>query len=42
MDPHALEPAGWALLLGSWVVISGLVLFCVRRVLKSRDPSQED
>ena len=42
MDPHTLEPAGWALLLGSWLAISGLVLFCIRRVLQSSEPRDND
>ena len=34
MPSYTLEPAGWLLLLGSWAAVSGLVLFCTRRVLQ--------
>ncbi len=42
MEPHVLEPAGWALLLGSWGAISALVLFCIRRVLESGRPKDDE
>ena len=44
MEAHTLELGGWLLLLGSWTMISGLVLFCIRRITRSggaSDPTSE-
>ena len=42
METYALEPAGLTLLLASWLAVSALVLFCIRRVLRSGDSSDEE
>jgi hypothetical protein len=41
MEPPTLEISGFLLLLGSWLVISSLVVFCVRRILRNGDGPSE-
>jgi len=42
MQAYGLETAGWVFLLASWLGISALVLFCVRRVLESAETQEND
>lgn len=36
MEPLRLSPGGWAMLVGSWSLVIGLVAFCLWRVLRGR------
>ena len=42
MQAYGLETGGWVFLLASWLGISGLVLFCVRRILESAERQEND